>query len=367
MSKSELGTSYSFWLPWDDAGGPRTEVGLICRFEPKGGAVVTSEQTKQRLPGTEPVIAAATDGSPKPPKLPEGVSSKPAIQSLQTMQAQPHRKPQRATHQANYEVAAAANGGVQDDGLLAAKKMSATTITLPNNFTMPSAATLMAQNPGLDNAQAASQGGLRVYPGQPALQQTPSTAAATVQAQTANTSCSQDSIVRRCRARSALPLSRSARTWEWRQRSSRFHRPRPSPRIKFQGRRRLSQAHKRANKPHFRNCFSNNRHCNRSCNSCSNHHRQATPRRAMSTRRRRMSATRLGRRICARGARRRVGCRHFIANRTNTGFERNELADCLAFALTLRIAGDDRRITLHGDESADPCDGRLKFLSFGFG
>jgi hypothetical protein len=179
MSKSELGASYSFWLPWDDAGGPRTEVGLICRFEPKGGAVVTSEQTKQRLPGTDPVIATNADGSPKPPKLPEGVSSKPAIESLQTMQKQ-RTEAQRATHQANYEVATAANGGVQDDGLLGSKKMSATTITLPNNFTMPSAATLMAQNPSL-GSQAAPQSGLRVYPGQPALQQTPSAAAAAVQ------------------------------------------------------------------------------------------------------------------------------------------------------------------------------------------
>ena len=179
MSKSELGASYSFWLPWDEAGGPRTEIGLICRFEPKGGAVVTSEQTKQRLPGTEPVIAA-TDGSPQPPKLPEGVPSKPAIQSLQQLQAQ-RTQEQRATHQANYEVAATANSAVQEDGMLASKKMSATTITLPSNFPMPSAATLMAQNPGLGNGQAAQQGGLRMYPGQPALQQTPATALAAMQ------------------------------------------------------------------------------------------------------------------------------------------------------------------------------------------
>jgi hypothetical protein len=111
------------------------------------------------------------------------VPSKPAIQSLQRLQAQ-RTEAQRLTHQANYEVAAAANGGVQDDGLLASKKMSATTITLPNDFTMPSAATLMAQNPGLGNGQSASQGGLRVYPGQPVLQQTPPTAAAAQQTAT---------------------------------------------------------------------------------------------------------------------------------------------------------------------------------------
>src|SRR3954453_48789 len=84
MSKSDLGASYSFWLPWDEAGGPRTEVGLICRFEPKGGAVVTSEQAKQKLSGTEPIQVA--EGSAKPPKLPDGVVSKPAARTLQSLQ-----------------------------------------------------------------------------------------------------------------------------------------------------------------------------------------------------------------------------------------------------------------------------------------
>ena len=38
MSKTELGPSYSFWLPWDEVGGPQTEISLIARFEPKDGA-----------------------------------------------------------------------------------------------------------------------------------------------------------------------------------------------------------------------------------------------------------------------------------------------------------------------------------------
>src|SRR5215471_323342 len=58
MSKSDMGASYSFWLPWDDVGGPKTEVSLICRFEPKGGGVVTGEQTHHLLPGPSvPVVA----------------------------------------------------------------------------------------------------------------------------------------------------------------------------------------------------------------------------------------------------------------------------------------------------------------------
>ena len=51
MSKSELGPSYSFWLPWDEVGGPQTEISLIPRFEPKEGPIVIGEQTKHLLAG----------------------------------------------------------------------------------------------------------------------------------------------------------------------------------------------------------------------------------------------------------------------------------------------------------------------------
>jgi hypothetical protein len=50
-SDSKLGPSYSFWLPWDDAGGPQRNISLIVRFEPKGGSVVMGEQTRHLLPG----------------------------------------------------------------------------------------------------------------------------------------------------------------------------------------------------------------------------------------------------------------------------------------------------------------------------
>ena len=50
-SKSDIGHSYSVWVPWDTAGGPQTSVSLIVRFMPKDGNVVVSEQTTQVLPG----------------------------------------------------------------------------------------------------------------------------------------------------------------------------------------------------------------------------------------------------------------------------------------------------------------------------
>lgn len=52
MSVSEIGPSYSVWLPWGSVEGSPAEISLIARFEPlQGGGLVVSDQSKQRLPG----------------------------------------------------------------------------------------------------------------------------------------------------------------------------------------------------------------------------------------------------------------------------------------------------------------------------
>ena len=58
-SDSKVGTSYSFWLPWDEVGGPQRNISLITRFEPKGGPIVMGEQTKHFLPGASPDVLPA--------------------------------------------------------------------------------------------------------------------------------------------------------------------------------------------------------------------------------------------------------------------------------------------------------------------
>ncbi len=75
LSKSKVGASYSFWLPWDEVGGRQTEVSLISRFEPKEGPVVCSEQARHLLPGV--VVPDAAMVKQGPPKLPEGIPSRP--------------------------------------------------------------------------------------------------------------------------------------------------------------------------------------------------------------------------------------------------------------------------------------------------
>jgi hypothetical protein len=53
-SKSGLGHSYSFWIPWDEVGGPQHTITLVCRFESLQGGLVASEPAKQLLPGVPP-------------------------------------------------------------------------------------------------------------------------------------------------------------------------------------------------------------------------------------------------------------------------------------------------------------------------
>lgn len=51
FSPSELGASYSIWIPWDAADGLRQEITLIPSFKDKTGAIVQGAPAKLYLPG----------------------------------------------------------------------------------------------------------------------------------------------------------------------------------------------------------------------------------------------------------------------------------------------------------------------------
>jgi hypothetical protein len=163
-----MGASYSFWLPWDEAGGPKTEVGLICRFEPKGGAVVTGEQTHHLLPGTVN-SSVATAGPQKPPKVPEGVKSKPPRQTLEDIQAK--RNAEQQAQQTSFEAPVpggqqgpAANSGLQT-GTSPERHLTAATISLPQNYQMPDTAALNAAMQSAAYQQAVRQMPQNAAPG----------------------------------------------------------------------------------------------------------------------------------------------------------------------------------------------------------
>lgn len=117
-SDSEIGTSYSVWLPWDAAGGQQTEVSLIARFEPsQGGGLVVSDQTRHRLPGTpRPESMLATNS-------PRARMQNRAAQN-QVVQTSSHGSAASPPSQAHFQQPAAVTPA----------KMTATTISLPSNF-----------------------------------------------------------------------------------------------------------------------------------------------------------------------------------------------------------------------------------------
>jgi len=73
QSDSSLGPSYSFWLPWDNAGGPPRRISLLTRFEDKSGRIVLSKTARVMLPGTSAAAPASagreSDNSPPIAKL----------------------------------------------------------------------------------------------------------------------------------------------------------------------------------------------------------------------------------------------------------------------------------------------------------
>ncbi len=55
--ETQLGQSYSVWLPWDALGGERTQVTLIPLFTSTTGDVLAGQQSKHVLQGREPLSA----------------------------------------------------------------------------------------------------------------------------------------------------------------------------------------------------------------------------------------------------------------------------------------------------------------------
>jgi len=63
-SESELGASYSVWLPWDRVGGYKTSISLVPVFTSTNGQVVMGHQALNLLPGkNQEKPLAATEGS----------------------------------------------------------------------------------------------------------------------------------------------------------------------------------------------------------------------------------------------------------------------------------------------------------------
>jgi hypothetical protein len=146
MSQSELGPSYSFWLPWDEVGGPQTDISLITRFEPKDGAIVIGEQTRHLLPGELEAASRIVNG-PTTPKLPDGIPMRPATPTLADLAAQAQAQGGSVSHVqlASYDMPAEPQP--QQAPIDPARRMTTTSISLPDNFRLTGGATPSQQSP----------------------------------------------------------------------------------------------------------------------------------------------------------------------------------------------------------------------------
>ena len=60
-SKSKVGHSYSFWIPWDDAGSDRCELTVVARFLGQNGVDITAPASKVILPGPVSMSSNSND------------------------------------------------------------------------------------------------------------------------------------------------------------------------------------------------------------------------------------------------------------------------------------------------------------------
>lgn len=54
FSQSDIGASYSIWIPWDAVGGQQREISLVASFETTEGKLVQGTPAKVLLPGRKP-------------------------------------------------------------------------------------------------------------------------------------------------------------------------------------------------------------------------------------------------------------------------------------------------------------------------
>lgn len=53
FSPTQLGASYSIWVPWDPVGSPQADISLLPIFSGSAGGVLTGQQSRNLLPGPE--------------------------------------------------------------------------------------------------------------------------------------------------------------------------------------------------------------------------------------------------------------------------------------------------------------------------
>lgn len=158
-SKSELGHSYSVWIPWDPVGGESKEISLIVRFVPVEGGVVISEQVKQFLPGAKPGTQ-----SPAGPYAAQGAAAaNPEVVRVAPVQLVQHQEVvgEPNLNQSNFEQPTYGQPNMTPpaDSAAESRRMSTTTINIPFGHGGRTPTALMRERPSRPSQQPAFPGG----------------------------------------------------------------------------------------------------------------------------------------------------------------------------------------------------------------
>jgi len=135
-SKTETGKhSYSFWIPWDEVGGPQRMMTLVIRFDGKKGEVVMSNGTRKVLPGTQSTVASKIDRYTSPYGRSREKFTAASANTISPIQQAAHRD---STNRRFDRDVLPANGAFQDGNsrLPSAKtnRLNTTTIEVPPSW-----------------------------------------------------------------------------------------------------------------------------------------------------------------------------------------------------------------------------------------
>jgi hypothetical protein len=95
-SPTELGASYSVWVPWDEVGGPQAEISLVPIFTATSGQLVMGQSSKNLLPGPTTVntpLHFEHRMAPLPQMSQQSAFSQPGVQQAAFNQPIAHHLP----------------------------------------------------------------------------------------------------------------------------------------------------------------------------------------------------------------------------------------------------------------------------------
>jgi len=128
FSESELGDSYSVWVPWEKVGTERRTVSLIPVFKSANGTVIKGGQSVNVLPGPEPKkLEATTDPSSYSKITPEKMDS---VRTADYSSAVTKSGVQRATYNEQSNPASQLSNANGETAFGPVRKSNATTIKL---------------------------------------------------------------------------------------------------------------------------------------------------------------------------------------------------------------------------------------------